>query len=330
MRRRYVKQAVHGSIIVMALALAGCQTLSYVDFNQATDAEKAGDHGKAALLYHSVANSDNSEVRQTAQFRLAEMYLEGLGVKKNPQTALRLFKDVTNGPDQTWRSHANFQLGTLYENGVPGHIKINRPVAASYYKEAADGGSAPAANFLKWISEYPDVYVSLNETEFRHQGSEQAPAGMALAYKAFNAGDHKGAFPIFLWHAKNGSAEAQAAVAVFYKDGLSVTSDPQRYAGWTYLAARNGNRRAQLELGELYMNGGVVPASGAGAQRWLQAAAKQGEIEAINWLGVILVHPIDQGQKPDALAAVRLFQQAADAGSSNAMTNLGDVSLLSG
>jgi len=40
--------------------------------------------------------------------------------------ALRLFKDVTDGPDQTWRNSANFELGMLYENGVPGHIKFRK------------------------------------------------------------------------------------------------------------------------------------------------------------------------------------------------------------
>ena len=66
MWRRDVKQAVHRSIIVIALALYGCQTLQYDqydEYNKATAAEKAGDYVKAAELYHSVTDSDDFEFR---------------------------------------------------------------------------------------------------------------------------------------------------------------------------------------------------------------------------------------------------------------------------
>jgi len=313
----------------MAVVLAaGCSIVPNTTYLQATRADEAGDYGKAARLYKAVSTGDTStSLRQASQFRLADMLLEGQGVARDPQEAIRLWQTVCDGPDQAWRRLAYSRLGRLFEQGLPGHIEKDRIKAATYYAKAVAEGNKVAEDGLERVSAYPDVFVARHAEEFQHRDTSPAPAGTMRAFELFKAANYKPAFEIFLWHARNGNAEAQAAVASFYKDGLSVTSDPRRYAAWAFLAARNGNRRAQLELGLLYRKSDQLPADDDEAEKWLQAAAQQGVADAINELGVMALYPFGKNRRPDPHLAFRYFTEAAAAGSTHALVNLGDAYL---
>src|SRR3546814_7649798 len=104
-------------------------------------------------------------------------------------------------------------------------------MAAEYYAKGAEEGEESSAKQLAWLSRHPDVFVHRNAAEFRHDTAGAAPAGMARAYGAFREGNFERALPIFLWHAKNGNAEAPAAAALFFKDGLGVPKDAFKIGG---------------------------------------------------------------------------------------------------
>jgi len=313
-------------LLTLTLVLGnGCSIVRNSDYVRAAKADKGGDYSKAARLYTSVASVEKYEYRQAAQFRLAELYLEGLGVRKDTDAAIRLLQRAADGPDRDWRALAYNRLARLHEAGVPGHLQRDRKIAARYYADAAAEGSNPSKDSLSRLIRYPDVFVSLHEAEFRHDRMSSAPAGIASAYDSFKATDYARAYPIFLWHARNGNAEAQAAVATMYKDGLYAAADGQRYAAWTYLAAYNGNRRAQLGLGLLYRTSDLVPPDDDEAEQWLEAASKQGLADATNALGELALYPIDERRKSDRAKALRYFREAADNGSTLALANLGDL-----
>ena len=314
------------ALLALTLVLViGCSIVHNSDYVRAAKADKSGDYSNAARLYASVASVEEYEYRQAAQFRLAELYLEGLGVRRDTDAAIRLLQRAADGPDRGWRAHAYNRLARLYEAGVPGHLQRDRKTAARYYADAAAEGSNPSKDSLSRLSRYPDVFVSLHEAEFRHDRMSSAPAGIASAYDSFKAADYARAYPIFLWHARNGNAEAQAAVATMYKDGLYAAADGQRYAAWTYLAAYNGNRRAQLALGLLYRTSDLSPPDDDEAEQWLEAASKQGLADATNALGLLALYPIAERRKSDPAKALRYFREAADNGSTFALANLGDL-----
>jgi TPR repeat protein len=309
---------------LLSIGLFGCSVLHAPAYVQAGKADKSGDYRTAAKLYASVAAQD-SEFRQPAQLRLAELHLEGLGVQQDIDAAVALLKGAAAGPDRDWRGHAYNWLARLHETGVPPRLKRDRRIAAKYYARAAAEGNKTSKEALEHLAKYPDVVVFLNEGEFRGDGRSLAPAGMAAAYDAFKAADHERAYRIFLWHARNGNAEAQVAVATYHKEGLHVSRDGRRQAAWTYLAAYNGNRRAQLELGLLYRKTDLVPVDDDEAEQWFQAASSQGLADATNELGVLSLYPFQEQRRPDPEKAFRHFKEAANAGSVFALANLGDA-----
>lgn len=325
MMSRYVRICL---AFLTALLVTACAIVDNSTYLQASRADERGDYPKAARMYRTVAAGDAStSVRQAAQFRLAEMLFEGQGVNPAPPEAVGIWQDVTKGPDQSWRRLAYSRLGRLYEQGLPGQIERDRVRAAEYYVKAVEEGDKASEAGLERMSAYPDVFVARHQDEFQQRTTSPAPAGTMRAYELFKAADYKPALEIFLWHARNGNAEAQAAVASFYKEGLFVTPDAARYAAWAYLAARNGNRRAQLELGVLYRTSDHLPADDTEAETWLRAAAKQGVADATNELGNIALHPYERSRQPDPRQAFRYFSEAAAAGSTHALVNVGDAYL---
>lgn len=314
--------------LIAALLVTGCSFVSNTNYLQATRADEAGNYTKAAALYKELSTGeDSTSLRQAAQFRLAEMLLEGQGVARDPREAVRLLLSVGEGPDQAWRRLAYSRLGRLFEQGLPDHIGKDRIKAAQYYAKAVAEGNKTAQDGLERVTAYPDVFVARHSEEFQRRDTSPAPAGTMRAYELFKAADYKPALEIFLWHARNGNAEAQAAAASFYKEGLFVTPDPRRYAAWAFLAARNGNRRAQLELGLLYRKSDQLPADDDEAEKWLRAAADQGVADATNELGVMALYPFGKSRQANPPQAFRYFTEAAAAGSTHALVNLGDAYL---
>lgn len=91
-------------LLFVIILLSGCQTIGAVGYLKATEADKSGKYKEAAELYSFVANSSDYDGRHAAQYRLAQMYFEGLGVKENPQIALSYYEAVANGTDIRWKN----------------------------------------------------------------------------------------------------------------------------------------------------------------------------------------------------------------------------------
>lgn len=94
--------------------------------------------------------------------------------------------------------------------------------------------------------------------------------------EAYDAGDFVTARAH--WHplAESGDAEAQAALAGLYAQGLGVAADPSRAADWFRRAAEQGHTIAQLNLGDHYARGLGVKRDPVQAWVWLSLAARQG------------------------------------------------------
>ena len=308
------------------IAVSACQVVLDTGYVEATKADKAGNYAKAARLFTFVANSESYDGRQAAQFRLAQMYMEGQGVERDPAKSMTLYDDVARGPDKSWSRFALHALGEYAEDGIPGFLQPDRRKAADYYNRCIATGYELCQEALRRLARHPEVYVHLHRKQFRHDHIGEAPAGMSYAFELFKKAKKEEAFPIFLWHARNGSARAQGAVAAYFRDGLAGNKDLALSRAWVWLAARNGNRNAQFKLGLLYYNGSDgIPGSDIEAEKWLEAAAKQGVVEAINSLAILKLHPFENKIKPDPDSALVYFRNAAEAGSVNAMTNLGDM-----
>ncbi len=294
------------SIVLSACTQGGGQPGAKSAGNTPADAQNSADTGN-----------------QAADLHLADLHFKGDGVAKDPAEGLRLLHRVASGPYASSRRLANFKLGELNQDGIPGHLTPSRIAALGYFQKSAADHYEPANARLAELARYPDVIVELHRSEFtgRPQGTEPAPLGKGA--ELFRVGNDAAAFPIFLYHAHNGSVAAQWVVAAMYHLGQGVAVDEMRYKGWCYMAARNGQREAQAALGTEFYLGRILPRSDAEAEIWLTRAAKQGDAEAHRILGLIALDPQDKRKRRDEVRAFRHFEAAAAAGSARAKLHLG-------
>ena len=85
--------------------------------------------------------------------------------------------------------------------------------------------------------------------------------------KAYNNGDFKKAYVLFLKEAKRGDAIAQNNIGAMYENGQGVLQDYKEAAKWFKLAAEQGHALAKCNLAEAYATGMGVSRNYSEAKR---------------------------------------------------------------
>ncbi|HUX78192.1 MAG TPA: tetratricopeptide repeat protein, partial [Alphaproteobacteria bacterium] len=120
--------------------------------------------------------------------------------------------------------------------------------------------------------------------------------------------------------ARQGYAEAQYELGVYYYKGEEVPQDKKEGIKWFQKAADQGIAEAQFNLGCAYNNGDGVPQNKREAVKWFQKAAEQGGADAQFNLGCY--YDIGDGVPQDKREAEKWYRMAAEQGHENAKTNL--------
>ena len=94
--------------------------------------------------------------------------------------------------------------------------------------------------------------------------------------RAYDAGDYATAAAVWSELATAGDADAEAAIAGLYYQGLGVEESAAQAVAWYRRAAKRGLMAAQMNLGEMYAAGRGVRRDLVEAYLWLGLAAKQG------------------------------------------------------
>lgn len=144
------------------------------------------------------------------------------------------------------------------------------------------------------------------------------------------------AFQHVLKAAEMGYADAQSMAGDGYRTGFPVAQNLQLAAQWYTRAVAQGSASAEYNLGLMYVDGTGVPKDVGKGRQLLQASANQGNADAQRDLarlggGGFTQQPAEalhaQGmarfQAGDYASALQLFLQAAQAGNTNAMGDLG-------
>ena len=96
-------------------------------------------YAKAVQLYEQAMKLGHWK----AQFNLAGLYLQGLGVEQDPEKSIELTEDLMrNGVPAAWDN-----MGTMYMGGI-GSLKQDATVAYAFWQKAADMGSMNAQAYL--------------------------------------------------------------------------------------------------------------------------------------------------------------------------------------
>lgn len=95
--------------------------------------------------------------------------------------------------------------------------------------------------------------------------------------KAYNNGDFKKAYVLFLKEAKKGDAIAQNNIGAMYENGQGVLQDYKEAVKWYRLAAEQGNAMAKCNIAAGYATGKGVSKSYSEAKKWAKEGFEGGE-----------------------------------------------------
>ena len=203
------------------------------------------DSAKASALAQQ-SLSDGLETaagsRATAQYELASLYRQGLGVEKDVSKAAQWYQKAAN----QGLAAAQNNLGVLYQNG--NGVEKDLTKAAELCQKAADQGEARAQTNLGWLFE----------------NGNGVP-------KDFNK-----AAQLYQKAADQGFAPAQNNLGALYQNGNGVEKDLTKAAELYQKAADQGEPYAQKNLGGLYEYGMGVAKDVNKAAELYQKSADQG------------------------------------------------------
>lgn len=213
-----------------------------------------------------------------AQTLIGEIYLQGLGVRRDIATATEWYeKAATQGV-----AEAQFQLGMIFLDG--GAEFGDRKRAAELLQQAADVGNR-LAQF-----NYAQLLLSDDATI---KGEERAVSYFEKAAKA-------------------GLADAQYAMAQVHREGAGgKAQDEAELRRWLEQAARQGHPPAQIELGSMLAEALEEKSQKEGFS-WLMRAAAAGNPAAQN--RVAKLYRAGVGVEPDRIAAASWYLRARRGG----------------
>jgi uncharacterized protein len=188
---------------------------------------------------------------ESAQFRLARLYDQGLGLPSNKETAVKWYTAAA----QQGNSRAQFYLGVKYDVGDG--VTADKSQAFQWYLKAADGHKI--GNF--------DL------------GAPEAQFNLGIMYRDGEGvtKDRQEALNWFLRAAKNSDAAAQYEAGRAYETGVGVLQDRQEAFKWYQKAAYQGEKMAERKVGRFYEEVGDSPQNRIAAHKWLSLAAAQGD-----------------------------------------------------
>ena len=223
-----------------------------------------------------------------AEFILAELYADGLGVAQDQEKADSLYKKVfpqIKSAVEQGNTALLVSLAYLYEQGLG--TAENGKQAFKLYKQAADQGNATAAAAVG------DYYAN------GYAGIE---------------GDLKKAIAYYLQSAQANNVEAQYELATLYFE----QGQTENAVKWYQSAANQGYSKAVYGLGNLYYN----LQDYAKASDYFEQAEKLNNIDAVYSLGLLYENGFGVERNPSL--ALQKFTKAAEMGDSQAKVRLAD------
>ncbi|WP_444641242.1 SEL1-like repeat protein [Caproiciproducens sp. R1] len=237
---------------------ASMEDVSYADYRLAQMYSNGQgverDDELAGVLYQKALTEfieqDKQQPDADTEFRVANMYLKGLGMEANPEEGLKWLEICCEKKN----ARAQYQLAGMYQkgDGVPqDEIK-----AQSLYNEALAG-------FLEQEKETPAAYVEYQiASMYKHgNGTEQ---------------DNYAAFQWYVEAAEKGHPHAAYCTARAYYEGAGTEQSYPDAVKWYQKAAKSGDAYAMYELGKMYRDGIGVESNKEKAYQHFLAAAKLG------------------------------------------------------
>lgn len=260
------------------------------------------------------ARAKNGDVEASGQLG---KYL--FDIEKNPRSAEKWLKASADAGNV----ESKYYLARVYDSAG----KRSNAEIVALLQESAGRGYVPAQVMLGKILQFGRRGVPQNTDQARGwyemaaaKGSGEAMAQLRVIYaqtgdQSVKAGLADENVEWLTLGAKQGDADAAAALGGLFETGRGVKRDFKRAAELYQTAAEAGNTQAMAGLGKLYANGDGVEQNDERAIFWLDRAARAGYVEAQRKLAE--VYTLRSSDKPKAyawlvLALSALFPAADD------------------
>ena len=291
-----------------------------------------------------------------SQMNLAQMYENGIGVRRSSAEAIRWYRKAVEVGDgeSRWQLanlyaakgsyaeavplynrsiehddyRAMLQLGEMYEHGRG--VKKDMDEAVRLYERAADRSPWAQAKLGALYSGGhgvpKDEAKALAYTERAAQtgeGTAQASLGWMYEQGIGVRRDYAKALDWYLSANARGVPQARVNLEHFYEDGRGAPAEPKAAVSWYRTGAEASIASAQYRLGTFYARGEGVERSDAESLKWFVKAAEQGHAKARSEAGSLLFalgqkHEKGDGVARDEKVANEYYLQAAGYGNARA------------
>lgn len=261
---------------------------------------------KAVIHYTIASENGNAE----AMHALGAMYSAGLGVKKDINTARRLYERAA----KLGHSGAQQNLGGIYYKGKG--VEQNFQEAVRWFRMSAEGGNIASQANLGVFYLYGKGGLVQNYEKALGWCLSAAKSGDAQSQNNVGMIFHNGlgveqnfqeAIKWYTLAADQGDLYAHCNLAKMYFHGMGVKKDYKMAADLFSVAAEGGHLGGQVGIADCYLNGLGREKDLELAQVWLNKAAEQGNEWAIQELMRLKENLADRSTQVDTqLPAKRL------------------------
>lgn len=248
------------------------------------------------------------------------------------------------------KPYNSFEIQVPEVTDTTTRIKFNVVLQLNDGKTIKEGGTLKKNENGKWklgLFNPPGEYDILFTIEDPNTNNHELMRSLHFAY--------------IMTMAKRGDPEYLGMAAVFYKDGILIPEDFDRFIELSENAASQGSAEALYQLGDIYYRGvkkkvnkddakafqymlkaaeagnvlamnnvGYFYETGVGTPRnpqkageWYEKSAYEGNLDAFNNLGSLLLN--GNGVEKDYYGAFNIFKTAAEAGNTTSMLNLAQM-----
>ncbi|GJL80869.1 MAG: hypothetical protein DHS20C01_05030 [marine bacterium B5-7] len=287
--------------------------------SDAVDFYLAGDYDRARKEWSELANGGDVHAR----YNLGMLYLDGLGVPRQPTRAMELISEaavagyapaqyrfamikldmdavaalemarfwLTNAARQGY-PRAALELGRIYLGVYGGEQDQVR--ALTSLDQAASAGIIDAQEMVDSVNaslpggqDDDELAVAIIK---EGRGTLEQRKAVYEGQKAFIKQDYARAVEIWAPLAEAGVARAQYGIAFMLESGWGVVQDYREAAYWYARAAQQGHRKAQFNLGIMYLEGRGLEANRGIGLYWVQTASDLGEPRALEYMTALKDH----------------------------------------
>lgn len=220
---------------------------------------------------------------ELSQIEVARAYLDGEGVEQDRDKGLELLQELA---DQDY-GYAIYWLASQMPGAGAGSTQEREAYAQALTRGVTLGDQECQYELGNCYASGRGVPRDLNEAARLYrlsaeQGDARAQYQLAQAYRLGSGVElsHEESFRWFSRAAENEHDSAQLMVGNAYAIGRGVTQDPAQAAHWFRAAAEHDNAVAQFQLGVCYETGNGVPMSISDAIDWYTQAKNNGHKEA--------------------------------------------------